>query len=166
MFGEKLELITVRCCVCKTWFALRVDPDDLDRNKVADGRRGCTIDVIFDVKKGIRDESIFPLRPDHSCGSSYPRPSFQRTAARGGLRCWCSRVYILFLLPAAAFSRRKPPHRRALGRYSDYYVRLESAARRAKSVAPSHRQTGLVVLGMLSSATNFLHSSPPVYNHT
>jgi hypothetical protein len=22
----------VQCCVCKTWFALRVDPDDLDRH--------------------------------------------------------------------------------------------------------------------------------------
>jgi hypothetical protein len=32
MYGENLELITMRCCVCKRWFALRVDKDDLDRN--------------------------------------------------------------------------------------------------------------------------------------
>jgi hypothetical protein len=32
MYGENLDLITMRCCVCKTWFALRVDKDDLDRH--------------------------------------------------------------------------------------------------------------------------------------
>jgi hypothetical protein len=31
MYGENLDLITMRCCVCKTWLALRVDKDDLDR---------------------------------------------------------------------------------------------------------------------------------------
>ena len=30
MFGEKLELITMRCCVCRKWIALRVDPQDLE----------------------------------------------------------------------------------------------------------------------------------------
>jgi hypothetical protein len=32
MFGEKLQLITKQCCVCKKWTALRVDPDDLERH--------------------------------------------------------------------------------------------------------------------------------------
>ncbi len=36
MYGEKLELITLRCCVCKQWVALRVDPEDLARH-VRDG---------------------------------------------------------------------------------------------------------------------------------
>lgn len=31
VFGEKLELMTLQCCVCKQWVALRVDRDDLDR---------------------------------------------------------------------------------------------------------------------------------------
>jgi hypothetical protein len=29
MYGTNLQLFTRRCCVCGTWFALRVDPDDL-----------------------------------------------------------------------------------------------------------------------------------------
>jgi hypothetical protein len=29
MFGEKLQLITKRCCVCKKMVAMRVDPEDL-----------------------------------------------------------------------------------------------------------------------------------------
>jgi hypothetical protein len=33
MYGEKLELITLQCCVCKQWVALRVDKDDLDRHR-------------------------------------------------------------------------------------------------------------------------------------
>ena len=33
MFGEKLQLITKQCCVCKKWTALRVDPDDLERHR-------------------------------------------------------------------------------------------------------------------------------------
>lgn len=32
MFGENRKLITLRCCVCKTWVAIRVDPDDLERH--------------------------------------------------------------------------------------------------------------------------------------
>lgn len=32
MYGEKLELITLQCCVCKQWIALRVDKDDVDRH--------------------------------------------------------------------------------------------------------------------------------------
>jgi hypothetical protein len=32
MFGEKLELITMQCCVCRTWFAVSVDRDDLDQH--------------------------------------------------------------------------------------------------------------------------------------
>jgi hypothetical protein len=31
MFGEKLELITRQCCVCKKMVAMRVDRDDTDR---------------------------------------------------------------------------------------------------------------------------------------
>lgn len=29
MHGSNRELITVQCCVCKRWVALRVDKDDL-----------------------------------------------------------------------------------------------------------------------------------------
>lgn len=29
MFGENLQLITIQCCVCKKWVAMRVDPEDL-----------------------------------------------------------------------------------------------------------------------------------------
>jgi hypothetical protein len=32
MYGENLELITRQCCVCRRWFALRVDKDDLARH--------------------------------------------------------------------------------------------------------------------------------------
>ncbi len=32
MHGKNLELITMQCCVCERWFALRVDRDDLDRH--------------------------------------------------------------------------------------------------------------------------------------
>ena len=32
MFGENLQLITLRCGVCKRWVALRVDPEDLERH--------------------------------------------------------------------------------------------------------------------------------------
>jgi hypothetical protein len=32
MYGQNLELITMQCCVCNRWFALRVDKDDLDRH--------------------------------------------------------------------------------------------------------------------------------------
>ena len=31
MYGTNLQLITLQCCVCQQWVALRVDPDDLDR---------------------------------------------------------------------------------------------------------------------------------------
>ena len=33
MFGEKLGLMTIRCCVCRKWVALRVDPEDLRRHR-------------------------------------------------------------------------------------------------------------------------------------
>ncbi len=33
MYGEELELITLRCCVCEQWVALRVDKDDLNRHR-------------------------------------------------------------------------------------------------------------------------------------
>ncbi len=32
MFGEKLELVLMQCRVCKRWFALRVDKDDIQRH--------------------------------------------------------------------------------------------------------------------------------------
>jgi hypothetical protein len=32
MYGKNLQLITLRCGVCKRWVALRVDPDDLARH--------------------------------------------------------------------------------------------------------------------------------------
>ena len=32
MFGEKLRLITLQCCICRKWTALRVDPEDLARH--------------------------------------------------------------------------------------------------------------------------------------
>jgi len=30
MYGTNLQLIVLRCCVCRRWFALHVDPDDLN----------------------------------------------------------------------------------------------------------------------------------------
>ena len=33
MFGEKLDLITLQCCVCFKWTALRVDLEDLGRHR-------------------------------------------------------------------------------------------------------------------------------------
>jgi hypothetical protein len=33
MHGQNLELITMQCCVCKRWFALRVDKEDLSRHR-------------------------------------------------------------------------------------------------------------------------------------
>jgi hypothetical protein len=36
VYAEKLDLITLQCCVCKKFVALRVDRDDLDRH-VRDG---------------------------------------------------------------------------------------------------------------------------------
>jgi hypothetical protein len=35
MFGEKPELITKQCCVCKKMIPLRVDRDDLDSSRQA-----------------------------------------------------------------------------------------------------------------------------------
>ena len=32
MFGEKRELMTLQCCVCKKWTALQVDRGDLRRH--------------------------------------------------------------------------------------------------------------------------------------
>jgi hypothetical protein len=32
MFGEQRELMTLQCCVCKKWTALRVDRGDLRRH--------------------------------------------------------------------------------------------------------------------------------------
>ena len=32
MYGTNLQLIVLRCCVCRKWIALRVDPDDLERH--------------------------------------------------------------------------------------------------------------------------------------
>jgi hypothetical protein len=30
MYGTNLQLVVLRCCVCRRWVALRVDPDDLN----------------------------------------------------------------------------------------------------------------------------------------
>ena len=32
MYGINLQVIALRCCVCRKWVALRVDPDDLERH--------------------------------------------------------------------------------------------------------------------------------------
>lgn len=32
MFGERLQLITKQCCVCRKFVALRLDPEDLERH--------------------------------------------------------------------------------------------------------------------------------------
>ncbi|MBZ5658217.1 MAG: hypothetical protein LAO56_23395 [Acidobacteriia bacterium] len=32
MHGQNRQLITIQCCVCKTWVALRLDKDDLARH--------------------------------------------------------------------------------------------------------------------------------------
>ena len=33
MYGEKLQLITLRCPCCLKWVALRVDPEDVERHR-------------------------------------------------------------------------------------------------------------------------------------
>ena len=33
MFGEKLQLMTKQCCVCKKMVAMRVDPEDVARHE-------------------------------------------------------------------------------------------------------------------------------------
>lgn len=33
MFGEKLKLTTMQCCVCQRRTALRLDPEDLERHR-------------------------------------------------------------------------------------------------------------------------------------
>jgi hypothetical protein len=47
MFGEKPELITKQCCVCKKMIPLRVDRDDLDRHV----KRGIFVQRAF-VRRG------------------------------------------------------------------------------------------------------------------
>lgn len=48
MFGEKLELIAMQCCVCKKMTALRVDPDDLDRHR----KHGIFVQYAFVDREG------------------------------------------------------------------------------------------------------------------
>ena len=71
MFGEKLELITLRCCVCKTWHALRVDRDDLDRHL----RDGVFVQHAFVRRDGrpylsAAERELFPACSG-VCGSCY-----------------------------------------------------------------------------------------------
>ena len=33
MYGQNLALVTMQCRVCKRWFALRLDKDDLSRHR-------------------------------------------------------------------------------------------------------------------------------------
>jgi len=48
MHGTNLsELIALRCCVCRKWFALRVDPDDLERY-----RNGVLVQFAFTNEDG------------------------------------------------------------------------------------------------------------------
>ena len=48
MFGEKRKLMAVRCCVCRKWIALRVDPDDLERHR----NKGVFVQRAFVDRKG------------------------------------------------------------------------------------------------------------------
>jgi len=48
MFGEELKLITMQCCVCKKWTAMRVDPEDLERH-----RKGIYVQHAFVDRKGM-----------------------------------------------------------------------------------------------------------------
>jgi hypothetical protein len=47
MFGEKLKLITLQCCVCHKMTVLRVDPEDLERHK-----RGVVVQRAFINRDG------------------------------------------------------------------------------------------------------------------
>lgn len=49
MFGEKLQLITKRCCVCKKMVAMRVDPEDVERHE-----RGLFVQHAFVGRDGKR----------------------------------------------------------------------------------------------------------------
>jgi hypothetical protein len=57
MFGEKLKLMTMQCCVCKTWTVLRVDPEDLERHK-----RGALVQRAF-VNRDGKPYANHPPRP-------------------------------------------------------------------------------------------------------
>ena len=48
MFGEKLKLTTMQCCVCEKWIALRVDPDDLELHM----KHGVFVQDAFVDRKG------------------------------------------------------------------------------------------------------------------
>jgi hypothetical protein len=48
MFGEKLKLMTMQCCVCEKWIALRVDPDDLELHT----KHGVFVQDAFVDRKG------------------------------------------------------------------------------------------------------------------
>lgn len=70
MYGEKLELITLQCCVCKQWVALRVDKDDLDRH-----RHGVFVQHAFVHRDGTpylsaAERELFPACSG-LCGSCY-----------------------------------------------------------------------------------------------
>jgi hypothetical protein len=47
MFGEKRQLITMRCCVCKKWHVLRIDLEDLKRHN-----KGVLVQDAFADRRG------------------------------------------------------------------------------------------------------------------
>jgi hypothetical protein len=75
MFGEKLQLITKQCCVCKKWTALRVDPDDLERH-----REGLFVQHAFVDRMGrpyltedrARSRKLCHNAPKRSCRKNEP----------------------------------------------------------------------------------------------
>jgi hypothetical protein len=65
MHGTNLQLVTRRCCVCGTWFALRVDPDDLDRHP----HDGVFVQFAFPYLTAAERELLFLSRV---CGDCWP----------------------------------------------------------------------------------------------
>jgi hypothetical protein len=52
MFGEKLKLTTMRCCVCGKMVALRVDPEDVARVRGPENPDGVLVQHAFVRRDG------------------------------------------------------------------------------------------------------------------
>jgi hypothetical protein len=71
MFGDNRKLITMRCCVCRQWTTLRVDPEDMDRHR----------------NKGVFVQHAFVDRQ----GRPYLTPAERELILSGVCNdCWCA----------------------------------------------------------------------------
>ena len=97
MLGQKLKLITLLCCVCQKWTALRVDSDDLERHT----KQGVFVQHAFVDRDGrpyltaAERELFLSLGAATSAGTCSARPNRwpttdeQAEAIHGG-NCWDS----------------------------------------------------------------------------